>query len=51
MLMPKAEYLPSGNMNFLLGIIQTSPGNSIEENAELRKFYTDAAWPPVGEVA
>jgi HAE1 family hydrophobic/amphiphilic exporter-1 len=40
-LMPKSEYLPTGNMNFLLGIIQTPPGHSIEENAELRRFYTD----------
>ena len=40
-LMPKAEYLPTGNQNLLFGIILPSPGHSLEENADLRNIYTE----------
>jgi len=40
-LAPKAEYLPTGNQNLLFGIILPNPGHSLEENANLKDFYTD----------
>jgi len=41
LLAPKAEYLPTGNQNFIFGIIQPPPGHSLEENADLRHRYTE----------
>ncbi len=41
LLAPKAEYLPTGNQNFIFGIIQPPPGHSLDENAELRHRYTE----------
>ncbi|MDX1583229.1 MAG: efflux RND transporter permease subunit, partial [Thermoanaerobaculia bacterium] len=41
LLMPKAEYLPTGNRNLLFGIILPNPGHSLEENAELRNLYVE----------
>ena len=40
-LMPKIEYLPRGNVNFLFGILLPSPGQNIEEVSALRHRYTD----------
>ena len=41
LLMPKAEYLPTGNQNFLFGVIQTPPGQSVDENAKLQDLYLE----------
>ena len=41
LLAPKAEYLPTGNQNFIFGIIQPPPGHSLDENADLRHRYTE----------
>jgi HAE1 family hydrophobic/amphiphilic exporter-1 len=40
-LMPKAEYLPTGNHNFLFGAVLPSPGYNLEEVAALRHRYTE----------
>jgi HAE1 family hydrophobic/amphiphilic exporter-1 len=38
--MPQAEYLPTGNRNFLFGMVLPPPGYNLEEVAGLREFYT-----------
>lgn len=40
-LMPKIEYLPLGNQNFLFGIVLPSPGYNLEEVADLRQRYIE----------
>lgn len=45
LLMPKAEYLPTGNRNLLFGMILPSPGHSLDENTELRNLYVDELAP------
>ena len=45
LLAPDAEYLPTGNRNFLFGIVQPPPGYSIEEVAAIGDRYTDALRP------
>ena len=45
LLAPKAEYLPTGNQNFLFGIIQPPPGQSLELNAALQQPYVDQLSP------
>ena len=42
LLMPKAEYLPTGNQNFLFGIVQPPPGQSLDENKAMKQIYVDA---------
>jgi HAE1 family hydrophobic/amphiphilic exporter-1 len=44
-LMPKTEYLPIGNNNFLFGIMLPPPGYNVEETSELRKPYDEAMRP------
>jgi HAE1 family hydrophobic/amphiphilic exporter-1 len=39
LLMPKAEYLPVGNQNFLFGFILPPPGYSVDEVADMRQAY------------
>ena len=41
LLAPQAEYLPTGNQNFLFGLILPPPGHSLEENASFRHIYLD----------
>ena len=41
LLMPKVEYLPTGNRNLLFGIILPNPGHSLDENTELRNLYVE----------
>jgi len=41
LLAPKAEYLPTGNQNFLFGIIQPPPGQTLELNAALERPYLE----------
>ena len=51
-LMPKAEYLPAGNHNFLFGALLPSPGSNLEEVAGLRHRYTELLahlWEPPAE--
>ena len=45
LLMPQAEYLPTGNQNLLFGIILASPGHSLDENASYLQFYLDELAP------
>lgn len=40
-LMPRAEYLPAGNHNFLFGAVLPPPGYNLEEVADLRHRYTE----------
>ncbi len=42
LLMPKAEYLPVGNQNFLLGFILPPPGYSVDEVADMGQAYEQA---------
>ncbi|MEJ2084404.1 MAG: efflux RND transporter permease subunit [Acidobacteriota bacterium] len=44
-LMPRAEYLPSGNQNLLFGVILPPPGHSIEENAKYLDNYVEELSP------
>jgi HAE1 family hydrophobic/amphiphilic exporter-1 len=39
LLLPPTEYLPSGNQNFLFGILLPPPGYSIGEVGKLRELY------------
>jgi HAE1 family hydrophobic/amphiphilic exporter-1 len=41
LLMPKAEYLPTGNQNFLFGIVQPPPGQSLDVNAGIQEMFLD----------
>jgi HAE1 family hydrophobic/amphiphilic exporter-1 len=45
LLMPKTEYLPVGNNNFLFGVVLPPPGYSLDEVSALRKPYDDALRP------
>ncbi len=45
LLMPRAEYLPSGNQNLLFGVILPPPGHSIEENSKYLDNYVEALSP------
>ncbi len=45
LLMPKAEYLPVGNRNFLFGFVQPPPGYNLEEATSLHGPYVDALRP------
>ncbi len=45
LLMPKAEYLPVGNNNFLFGILLPPPGYSLEEVATAHQVYQDELSP------
>jgi HAE1 family hydrophobic/amphiphilic exporter-1 len=40
-LLPKAEYLPSGNRNFILAILVPPPGYNIDELASLQDPYNE----------
>ncbi|HSR53050.1 MAG TPA: efflux RND transporter permease subunit [Acidobacteriota bacterium] len=44
-LMPKTEYLPVGNNNFLFGVILPPPGYNVEETASIRSYYEEALGP------
>lgn len=45
LVIPKAEYLPTGNQNFLFGIILPPPGYSVQEVAKMRLTYEDRLLP------
>ncbi len=40
-MMPKTEYLPVGNNNFLFGVVLPPPGYNVEETAAIRQFYRE----------
>ena len=40
-LMPKTEYLPVGNNNFLFGVMLPPPGYNLDEVAGLRSYYEE----------
>jgi HAE1 family hydrophobic/amphiphilic exporter-1 len=44
-LLPKAEYLPTGNQNFLFGMLFPPPGYSVDEVAKYHDRYTKALNP------
>ena len=48
LLMPKTEYLPVGNNNFLFGVMLPPPGYNLESVSELRRVY-DRALAPLWE--
>lgn len=45
MLVPKAEYLPTGNSNFAFGIILPPPGYNLNETASLRRPIEEKVRP------
>ena len=45
LLMPKTEYLPVGNNNFLFGVMIPPPGYNLAEVAGLRSYYEEALQP------
>ena len=49
MLMPKAEYLPQGNRNFIMNILVPPPGYSSEKRHEVGEFIYDQAMPYIKE--
>ena len=48
LMMPKAEYLPIGNQNFVFGLMLPPPGYSLDEVAELQRQLIDDGSGPVG---
>jgi HAE1 family hydrophobic/amphiphilic exporter-1 len=44
-LMPKAEYLPVGNRNFLFGLVQPPPGYRLAEVAAMQDLYEEKLRP------
>ena len=44
-LMPKTEYLPIGNQNFLFGVLLPPPGYSVDEVADMRNAYLEQLAP------
>ncbi|MBW7875230.1 MAG: efflux RND transporter permease subunit [Candidatus Cloacimonetes bacterium] len=47
-LMPKSEYLPQGNMNFVLGIVIPPPGYTADKNHERGKLIFEQMKPYMG---
>jgi HAE1 family hydrophobic/amphiphilic exporter-1 len=45
LIMPKTEYLPVGNNNFLFGVLLPPPGYSLNEVSDLRHVYHDGLRP------
>jgi HAE1 family hydrophobic/amphiphilic exporter-1 len=45
LLWPKVEYLPNGNRNLVIGIVQTPPGYSVDEMARIGEAVEDALKP------
>ena len=45
LIMPRAEYLPVGNNNFLFGVVLPPPGYKLEEVSALRNVYTQGLRP------
>jgi HAE1 family hydrophobic/amphiphilic exporter-1 len=45
LLMPKKEYLPQGNRNFVLSILVPPPGLSLDERSDIGKRLFDMATP------
>ena len=48
-LMPKMEYLPQGNRNFVLSILVPPPGLSNQELLEIGDHFTEIAKPHLGK--
>jgi HAE1 family hydrophobic/amphiphilic exporter-1 len=48
-LLPKMEYLPQGNRNFVLSILVPPPGLSNEELLEIGDHFTEIAKPHLGK--
>ncbi len=48
-LMPKAEYLPQGNRNLVLGILIPPPGNSVQKRQEIGDYISNKLKPHVEE--
>ncbi|MFQ5718795.1 MAG: efflux RND transporter permease subunit [Acidobacteriota bacterium] len=43
LLMPKTEYLPTGNSNFVLGMLQPPPGYNVDENLAIAEEIVEPA--------
>ena len=41
LLLPKAEYLPTGNLNFLMAVVIPPPGYHLDQISEYRHFYNE----------
>ncbi|MDY6881028.1 MAG: efflux RND transporter permease subunit [Thermodesulfobacteriota bacterium] len=48
-LLPRAEYLPQGNQNFILSILIPPPGASVEKRQEIGDYLFDQVKPFEGE--
>ncbi|MDH3782922.1 MAG: efflux RND transporter permease subunit, partial [Desulfobulbaceae bacterium] len=48
-LLPKMEYLPQGNRNFVLSILAPPPGLSNQELLEIGNYFTEIARPHLGK--
>ncbi len=44
-LLPDTEYLPVGNQNFIIGLVQPPPGYSVDEVAQMRHLFDQAMRP------
>ena len=51
LIMPKAEYLPTGNQNLLFGMILPPPGHNVEEVSSFKDLYVDTLQPLWGNTA
>jgi HAE1 family hydrophobic/amphiphilic exporter-1 len=49
LLMPKKEYLPQGNRNFVLSILVPPPGLSLEERTEIGESFFTMAGPHINQ--
>jgi HAE1 family hydrophobic/amphiphilic exporter-1 len=45
LIMPKTEYLPVGNNNFLFGVLLPPPGYKLDEVSDLRRAYDEGLRP------
>ena len=45
LLIPKTEYLPVGNQNFLFGVVLPPPGYSVDQVAGMRQVYVNQLAP------
>lgn len=44
-LMPKTEYLPLGNQNFIFGVVLPPPGYSVDQVSDMRKAFLERLSP------
>ncbi len=49
LLMPKMDFLPTGNKNLIYSFIQTAPGLSYDERVKMNEFFYQQLEPFIGE--